>query len=589
MSKRRKVNGLWIAAAVAWAGLGANGDTYYVDPSGSDTHDGSLAHPFLTLQRAADVITGTALAGGLTTTVGSVGSVLVAEPQTVVVRAGSYAGFVMNWDTPVSGSTGAPIAFLAEPGAMIGNRNGKTPDGIDFEPGSAYVTISGFTILNAGTITRAGIRVCGSDHVSILNNVCGSNGYWGIFTSHADNLLVENNEAFRSVGQHGIYVSNAGIDPVVRGNRVHDNRGCGIHMNGDASNNDPGFTNWNTGLITGALVENNVVYNNGVGGGSGINMDGVQHSTVRNNVLYNNHASGIAMFQMDGAQGPKSNVIYHNTIDMASDSRWAVRLDQLAGAVTLRNNILYNRNAAHGGINFTAPADAALTDSDYNVFGGGRPAVTPDDLNTTSYTPAQWQAQGQDAHSFTETLSALFINSSGAAGADYHTATNSPAIDRGETLSSVSVDLEGGQRPVGTASDIGAYESFVLDADGDGLPDAWETLYFGGATGANAAEDNDLDGFGNLEEYLAGTDPTDGNSRLRLISGEDAGAPGFVVRWSSASNREYTIVRTTNLLMNGEGFTPLGTGIPGTPPENVYTDATAGVDNRFYRVGVVVP
>jgi hypothetical protein len=432
------------------------GRTYYVDPSGSDGNDGSSAHPFQTLQHAADAITQAAAGSGLTVAVGSTTSRLVPAAQTVVVHAGAYVGFQLNWDTPISGSVSAPIVFQADAGASITSRNGKTPDGIDLEPGSAYLTISGFTILNGGSISRAGIRVCGSDHVSILNNTTGNNGTWGIFTSHADNLLVQGNETYGSVLQHGIYVSNACVNPTVRGNRSHDNAGCGLHFNGDSSQNDSGFANWKTGLITSALVENNIVYNNGTSGGSAINMDGVQASTVRNNLLYNNHASGIAMFMIDGAQGPKNNVIYHNTIDMAANSRWAIRLDQLAGPVTLRNNILYNRNTGHGGIDFTSIADVTLTDSDYNAFGGGGPAVTPDD--STGNTLTQWQALGKDAHSLAGTLPALFINGSGTSGADYHLALNSPAIDKGQTLPSVTVDLEGKHRPTGAASDMGSYE-----------------------------------------------------------------------------------------------------------------------------------
>jgi len=54
-----------------------------------------------------------------------------------------------------------------------------------------------------------------------------------------------------------------------------------------------------------------------------------------------------------------------------------------------------------------------------------------------------------------------------------------------------------------------------LDSDGDGLPDWWELLYFGSATGAAATVDTDGDGLTNLEEYLAGCHPdnpdTNGN------------------------------------------------------------------------------
>lgn len=51
------------------------------------------------------------------------------------------------------------------------------------------------------------------------------------------------------------------------------------------------------------------------------------------------------------------------------------------------------------------------------------------------------------------------------------------------------------------------------DADGDGMPDAWETGYgFNPYDAADAADDTDTDGFSNLDEYRTGTDPLDLNS-----------------------------------------------------------------------------
>ena len=223
---------------------------------------------------------------------------------------------------------------------------------------------------------------------------------------------------------------------------------------GPAFSSMPIYPRAGDGIITGAMLENNIIYNNGSAGGSAINLDGIQYSTIRNNLLYNNHASGIAMFKTDGAQGPVGNLVYNNTIDMAADGRWALRIDSTVGTNTVRDNIFYNHNPNHGAIDFTGPTDIANTDSGYNTFGGGNFAVTPDD-GSTFYTLAQWQAQNHEAHSFVAALSSLFVN---AAADDYRLLATSPAIDTGQTLSTVTTDIEGNARPQGAASDIGCYE-----------------------------------------------------------------------------------------------------------------------------------
>lgn len=51
---------------------------------------------------------------------------------------------------------------------------------------------------------------------------------------------------------------------------------------------------------------------------------------------------------------------------------------------------------------------------------------------------------------------------------------------------------------------------------------------------------------------------------------------GVLLRWLSRADEYYRILRSTNLLAGQEGFQPIATGIPATPPENEYLDEDAG-------------
>jgi hypothetical protein len=215
-------------------------------------------------------------------------------------------------------------------------------------------------------------------------------------------------------------------------------------MNGDISMGGDG-------VISHALVENNIIYENGTGGGSGINMDGVTNSLIRNNLLYNNHASGISIYRIDGGSGSHDNRVLNNTIVMASNGRWGINIPGTGDTNNkLFNNIIYNYHSWRGSITIGSPTLSGF-ESDYNVV---MDRFSTDD-GDTRITLAQWQALGHDQHSIIATPSQLFVN---ASAADYHLTPGSPAIDKGTWLNDVPTDLEGTLRPSGTAYDIGAYE-----------------------------------------------------------------------------------------------------------------------------------
>lgn len=408
---------------------------YSVSPNGSDRNSCSAQAPCREITRALALVKP-----------GSGATILVAD--------GQYQGFTVNG---VKGTAEAPVTVKAQgKNAVIAARDSardRVRGNINIVD-SAYITIDGLRTFDGTGANMAGISVRFSPHVTIRNCVAGRNSAWGIFSSHAEDLVLENNECFDSKIQHGIYVSNSADRPVLRGNRSHDNKGAGIQLNGDQS--DAGLTGPNDdGVISGALLENNVLFGNG----GGINQDGVQDTIIRNNLLYGNHGSGVTGYHGDGAAGPKNLQIYSNTIVMAADAKWAIRLHHLDGAVMLRSNILCNPNPAMPVINIGTEgdrmpsADVAKVNSDYNVICGNSSPVTANDLDSVMALRA-WQATGHDSHSFTASLAALFID---APRADYHLAANSPAIGRGAVLPGPARDLEGRARAAQNP-DIGAYE-----------------------------------------------------------------------------------------------------------------------------------
>ena len=126
------------------------------------------------------------------------------------------------------------------------------------------------------------------------------------------------------------------------------------------------------------------------------------------------------------------------------------------------------------------------------------------------------------------------------------------------------------------------YRIIWKDTDGDGLADDWEQQYFGSTTGATASADADGDGFTNLQEFLAGTDPTNAVSALRMASATPSNSD-FVVSFTSATNKLYRVERTDDLVIGI--WTTITNNVLGTGSAIQITDAgAASVTNRFYRV-----
>ena len=81
----------------------------------------------------------------------------------------------------------------------------------------------------------------------------------------------------------------------------------------------------------------------------------------------------------------------------------------------------------------------------------------------------------------------------------------------------------------------------------DGVPKYW--LVENGLTNQEgmATNDWDSDGFNNFGEYMAGTDPKDSNSLLRVTINKVASSNAVTLSWPRADYRTYKVLRNTNL------------------------------------------
>jgi hypothetical protein len=129
-----------------------------------------------------------------------------------------------------------------------------------------------------------------------------------------------------------------------------------------------------------------------------------------------------------------------------------------------------------------------------------------------------------------------------------------------------------------------------VDSDSDGLPDSWMMQNFGHDAGlasdhSRAQDDPDGDGMSNLQEYLAGTDPLDPQSSLKLrVQGVNPGTGQPQFSFTAVAGIDYTLQYCDNL---GSGLWHKLTDLPADPTTRIVTLNDSGATSaptRFYRV-----
>jgi hypothetical protein len=176
----------------------------------------------------------------------------------------------------------------------------------------------------------------------------------------------------------------------------------------------------------------------------------------------------------------------------------------------------------------------------------------------------------------------LFVNQSGG---NFRLQSKSPCINTGNNLYVVgTTDLDGRPRIVGGTVDVGAYE---FQGPGTGEFIGWLQQYGQPTDGSADFVDTDHDGMNNWQEWIAGTNPTNAASVLKLLTLTPSLGSNVTINWSSVNTRSYFVQRANALGFKAPTpFSVMQSNIPGLSGTTSWTDTNAPAAPAYYRVGV---
>jgi parallel beta-helix repeat protein len=219
---------------------------------------------------------------------------MIQPGQKVIISKGNYpVGFEI---AGLHGSPDKPIIITGESDSIKVLDNGANLNSLPTVAGmmlqsSSYVRIENLHFSGGSR----GITLGACDNVTVNNMYISDITNYGVMNYLSSNTKITNNFIKNSSMEHGIYLSGAGSNVVVRGNRIVNTHINGIHCNGKLTNitlQDNQLTNIGTypdkeggaaitliGGVSGALVENNVFKNIY---GQGITIDGSNITITKN-------------------------------------------------------------------------------------------------------------------------------------------------------------------------------------------------------------------------------------------------------------------------------------------------------------------
>jgi len=477
-----------------------------------------------------------------------------------------------------------------------------------------YAVIGGTNSVDRNIISGNGkygisLYFCTSGTVSVRGNSIGVNaagstilsnrhaGLWSYFSrgveiggAHvsARNTISGNSNGVLLVNAAGCLVANNYIGTDTGGMTVPGNLGVGIYVNGEASISN--------------VIERNLIAGSA---GSGIKLSsGCTDTFIRGNQIgvgttpmqpKPNNGSGIRIeyakrVVIGGSSTSDVNRIAFNTGPGISTVNTYLNNE---GPYEIAGNLIYSNAGIAVDLNSdgVTPNDPA-PDAD---FGLANNFQNFPDLNAGIRGGTNTQVFGQLISAPAQIYRVEFFGTDPLSGMIFLGATNVtlPASGTGSFYFASAASLVSGSVVYATATTTNGTSEFSAplaladeaDPDQDLMPSWWESGYGLNASVSNAAGSNaDSDGYSDLEEWIAFTDPNDSSSYPRITG--IAASTNPAVTFPSGV-RVYRL-DYSDALDNGTNWVFSGSAVTGTYGFTTLTSTNAA-GPRFYRVRAALP
>ncbi len=324
--------------------------------------------------------------------------------DTLYIGAGTYEEGIDSTENTIPSGTSwnNAVTIAAAPGEQVTLRPRKAFEVISLIGSQiSYLVFDGL-ILDAENVTTDGFSLTnGAHHVKLQNSEVKNAPNQGILISKGTGSTDYNefrnlsvHDNGRNKFSHGIYISTS--NNLIEGCKVYRNSGYGIHLYDD------------TGEVNSNIVRLNTTWSNSWSYCCGA---GILVGSGRNNIAYN-------------------NISYNNGYGITSG------YNKTSGAKIYNNTVYKN---IHGGIqNLGTSIDAVIKN------------------NIAYRNPMPIENHGSNATlSHNLTSDPQFVND---AMFDFRLQPSSPAIDSGEPINEVTIDIRGISRTKGKGPDVGAHE-----------------------------------------------------------------------------------------------------------------------------------